>query len=97
MFTSTNDSSHEQGAQIFARILYLADTEKRKQLLDGVFGKQNKIKGRNEYALHLEQFLAIVYPGYAQQTDAYLNQFVGDLLTYLEPELQAISEFYLFI
>jgi hypothetical protein len=38
VFTSTNDSTHENGAKIFAHILYLADSNKRDKLLNGAFG-----------------------------------------------------------
>lgn len=39
VYTSTSDQSHEFGAQIYAKILYLTDSDKRKKMMDSVFGE----------------------------------------------------------
>jgi hypothetical protein len=60
-------------------------------ILKLILGKQSKVKGRSEYVTGVEKFLQKIYPGYADESTEFFNQFVSDLLAFLESELQAIS------
>jgi hypothetical protein len=78
-------------ASILARISYYYDTNKRKKLLEDLFGKQSKLKNRNEYTAEFCRFLHVVYPEYAKLSVDEFNQFIKDILAFLEVELQSIS------
>ncbi|KAI6171348.1 TOG domain-containing protein [Aphelenchoides bicaudatus] len=89
--SSTNDAYHEHAAQVVAKLLYFTDQAKRKKLLDAVFGKQSKVKSRNEYTSSIVNFIRKAYSGFGNQTSEHFQQFIADIFGYLEGELQAIK------